>query len=91
MMRRLVTSEDTPLMTVAGQGEVLFADAAKDVFLVGLEGDGLSVNGSALLAMDASLEYDVHRVKGAGMMSGGCSTPSSRATAPWRSPATGSR
>jgi uncharacterized protein (AIM24 family) len=71
MMRRLVTSEDTPLMTVAGQGEVFFADTAKDVFLVQLEDDGLSVNGSALLAMDASLEYDVHRVKGAGMMSGG--------------------
>lgn len=71
MMRRLVTSEDTPLMTVAGQGEVFFADAAKDIFLVDLQGEGLSVNGSALLAMDASLEYDVHRVKGAGMMSGG--------------------
>ena len=71
MMRRLVTSEDTPLMTVAGQGEVFFADSAKDVFLVALEGDGISVNGSALLAMDATLDYDVHRVKGAGMMSGG--------------------
>lgn len=70
MMRRLVTSEDTPLMTVAGQGEVFFADTAKDIFLVRLEGDGLSVNGSALLAMDATLEYDVHRVKGAGMMTG---------------------
>ncbi|MBS2936618.1 AIM24 family protein [Nocardioides sp. J2M5] len=71
MMRRLVTSEDTPLMTVSGQGEVFFADTAKDVFLVALEGDGLSVNGTALLAMDATLDYDVHRVKGAGMMSGG--------------------
>lgn len=71
MMRRLVTSEDTPLMTVAGQGEVFFADTAKDIFLVQLEGDGLSVNGTALLAMDATLDYDVHRVKGAGMMTGG--------------------
>jgi uncharacterized protein (AIM24 family) len=71
MMKRLVTSEDTPLMTVSGQGEVFFADAAKDVFLIALEGDGVSVNGSALLAMDASLDYDVHRVKGAGMMTGG--------------------
>ena len=78
MMRRLVTSEDTPLMTVAGQGEVFFADAAKDVFLVQLEDDGLSVNGSALLAMDASLDYDVHRVKGAGMMSGANSWRSRR-------------
>jgi len=71
MMRRLVTSEDTPLMTVAGQGEVFFADTAKDIFIVDLEGDGLSVNGSSLLALDATLEYDVHRVKGAGMLSGG--------------------
>lgn len=71
MMRRLVTSEDTPLMTVAGRGEVFFADDAKDIFLVQLEGDGLSVNGSSLLAMDATLDYDVHRVKGAGMMTGG--------------------
>jgi uncharacterized protein (AIM24 family) len=71
MMRRLVTSEDTPLMTVAGSGEVFFADTAKDIFIVELEGDGISVNGSALLALDASLEYDVHRVKGAGMMTGG--------------------
>lgn len=71
MMRRLVTSEDTPLMTVAGQGEVFFADTAKDIFLVHLEGDGVSVNGSSLLAMDATLDYDVHRVKGAGALSGG--------------------
>jgi len=71
MMRRLVTSEDTPLMTVSGQGEVFFADIAKDIFLVDLEGDALSVNGTSLLAMDASLDYDVHRVKGAGMVSGG--------------------
>jgi len=71
MVRRLVTSEDTPLMTVEGRGDVFFADAAKDVFLVHLEGDGLSVNGTSLLAMDAALEHDVHRVKGAGMLSGG--------------------
>ena len=71
MMRRLVTSEDTPLMTVAGRGEVFFADTAKDIFLVKLEGDGLSVNGTALLAMDAGLDYDVHRVKGAGVLAGG--------------------
>ena len=71
MMRRLVTSEDTPLMTVAGRGDVFFADTAKDIFLVHLEDDGLSVNGTSLLAMDANLEYDVHRVKGAGVLAGG--------------------
>lgn len=71
MLKRMVTSEDTPLMTVSGQGEVFFADLAKNVFLVDLEGDSLSVNGGNILAFDATLDYDVHRVKGAGMVAGG--------------------
>lgn len=70
-LKRAFTGEDTPLMTVSGSGEVFFADAAKDVFLLDLEGDAISVNGDSLLALDASLEYDVHRVQGAGMLTGG--------------------
>ncbi len=73
MMKRMVTSEDTPLMTVQGQGDVFFADLGKNVFLIDLDGpqDALSVSGSNLLAFQSSLEYDVHRVKGAGMLTGG--------------------
>jgi uncharacterized protein (AIM24 family) len=70
-VRRALTSEDTPLMRVSGQGEVFFARDAAEVFLVFLEGDGISVNGRSLLAFDAALEWDVHRTKGTGMMSGG--------------------
>jgi uncharacterized protein (AIM24 family) len=70
-IRRALTNEDTPLMRVAGQGEVFFARLAEDIFFVQLEGDGLSINGSNLLAFDAALSWDVHRVQGAGMMSGG--------------------
>ena len=70
-IRRALTSEDTPLMRVAGQGEVFFARMAQDVFFVELTGDGLSVNGTNLLAFDANLQWDVHRVQGAGMMTGG--------------------
>ena len=70
-LKQNVTGEDTPLMTVGGSGEVFFADTAKHVFLVHLEGDGITVNGESLLAFDANLEYDVKRVKGAGMLSGG--------------------
>jgi uncharacterized protein (AIM24 family) len=71
MLKRMLTSEDTPLMRVAGQGEVFFARFAEDVFFVQLEGDGVSVNGSSLLAFDADLSWDVHRVQGVGMMAGG--------------------
>jgi len=70
-VKRALTSEDTPLMRVSGQGEVFFAQEAANVFLITLEGDGVSVNGSSLLAFDAHLDWDVHRTKGAGMLSGG--------------------
>lgn len=70
-VRRALTSEDTPLMRVRGSGEVFFARRAQDVFLVTLENDALSVNGPNLLAFDAALQWDVHRVQGAGMLSGG--------------------
>jgi uncharacterized protein (AIM24 family) len=70
-LRRALTNEDTPLMRVAGQGDVFFARYAHDVFFIQLEGDGLSINGSNLLAFDATLTWDVHRVQGVGMIAGG--------------------
>jgi uncharacterized protein (AIM24 family) len=69
--KRLATSEDQPLMRVSGSGEVFFAREGYPIFLIRLEGDGISVNGSSLLAFDANLHWDVHRTKGAGMFSGG--------------------
>ena len=71
MMKKVLTSEDMPLMRVSGQGEVFFANAAGYVYLVELAGDAISVNGRNLLAFEASLGWDINRVKGAGMMSGG--------------------
>jgi uncharacterized protein (AIM24 family) len=71
LLKKMVTSEDMPLMRVSGQGEVFFANEAGYVYLVDLAGDGISVNGRNLLAFDASLEWDINRVKGAGMMAGG--------------------
>lgn len=71
LLKKIVTSEDVPLMRVSGQGEVFFANEGGFVYLMSLEGDGLSVNGRSLLAFDASLEWDINRVRGAGMMTGG--------------------
>jgi uncharacterized protein (AIM24 family) len=71
LLKKMVTSEDMPLMRVSGQGEVFFASEAGYVYLVELGGDGISVNGRNLLAFDASLQWDINRVKGAGMMAGG--------------------
>jgi uncharacterized protein (AIM24 family) len=71
LLKKMVTSEDLPLMRVSGQGEVFFAHEAGYVYLVDLAGDGISVNGRNLLAFDAALQWDINRVKGAGVMAGG--------------------
>lgn len=71
LVKKVLTSEDTPLMRVQGSGEVFFARQAEHVFLVQLEGDGISVDGKNLLAFDATVDWDIRRVQGAGMMSGG--------------------
>ena len=71
LLKKVLTSEDMPLMRVSGQGEVFFANEGGYVYLVELAGDGISVNGRNLLAFDASLTWDINRVKGAGMMAGG--------------------
>jgi len=71
MLKRALTSEDVPLMRISGQGEVFFANEAGYVFLLELDGDGISVNGKNLLAFDAGLQWDVNRVKGAGVLAGG--------------------
>ena len=71
LLKKVLTSEDMPLMRVSGQGEVFFANESGYVYLVQLGGDGISVNGRNLLAFDATLSWDINRVKGAGMMAGG--------------------
>lgn len=73
LLKKMVTSEDMPLMRVSGQGEVFFANEAGYVYLIQLDasGGGISVNGRNLLAFDSTLEWDINRTKGAGMMAGG--------------------
>lgn len=71
LLKKAVTGEDISLMRVSGDGEVFFASEAGFVHLVELTGDGMSVNARNLLAFDSSIAWDIKRVQGAGMMSGG--------------------
>jgi len=72
MLKKALTGEGTSLMKVSGSGEVFLADQAQEVHLVYLENDSITVNGRNLLAFDAGIDWDIHRVKGAsGMMGGG--------------------
>ena len=70
-LKKMIAQDDVPLMRVRGQGEVFFAASGGYVYLIDLGGDGISINGRNLLAFDAALNWDIHRVQGGGMMSGG--------------------
>lgn len=68
LVRRMVSSDDAPLMRVAGQGVCYFARLAEEIFTLELEGDAITIGGAHILAFDASLNWDIRRVQGAGAM-----------------------
>jgi uncharacterized protein (AIM24 family) len=71
MIKQKLTGEGVAVMTVTGEADVFFADQARDVHLIFLEGDAISINGRNVLAYDSSMDVDVKMIQGAGMMSGG--------------------
>ncbi len=70
-LKKALTGEGLPLMRCSGRGELFLADGAKQVHIIHLEGAGLSVNGRNVLAFEPSLSWDIERVQGAAMVSGG--------------------
>lgn len=71
-LKRAVTSEIGPLVSVEGEGLVYLADRARQVTVIDLYGEALNVGGNDLLAFQDSLEHDItmHR-RVAGWASGG--------------------
>ncbi|MFV0257166.1 MAG: AIM24 family protein [Acidimicrobiales bacterium] len=70
-IKKVATGEGVPLMRCRGRGELFLADAGALVHIVHLDGSALSVNGRNVLAFETSLEWDIHRVSGAGLAAGG--------------------
>jgi uncharacterized protein (AIM24 family) len=70
-LKKSFSGEGLPLMRVTGQGDVFLAKDAWDIHLIDLEDDALTVNGANVLAFEPTLSWDIRRVEGAGMMSGG--------------------
>ena len=71
MLKRAVSTDNTPLMEITGHAEVFLASQAYDVHIIELEDDSICVNGANLLAFQSSLSYDLKVNKGAGFVSGG--------------------
>ena len=70
-LKKALTGEGLPLMRCFGSGELFLARDAREIFLVQLEGESLTVNGDNLLAFDTSVEWDIRRVEGVSVLAGG--------------------
>ncbi len=70
-IKKALTGEGLPLMRCAGQGDVFLADLAKDVHLLNLANSALSISGKNVLAFSANLDWNIERVKGGSMLTGG--------------------
>jgi len=70
-LKKALTGEGLPLMRCAGEGELFLARDARELFLIQLEGESLTVNGDNLLAFDATIEWDIRRVEGVSVLAGG--------------------
>lgn len=69
--KKAFTGEGMSLMKVSGSGEVFLADQADEIGVVHLENESVTVNGKNVLAFESSLTWDIKKVEGASMVSGG--------------------
>jgi uncharacterized protein (AIM24 family) len=79
-IKKALTGEGVPLMRCQGQGDVFLAELAHDVHLLNLKNSGLSISGKNVLAFSSSLEWNIERVKGGSMATGGLFNTTLRGT-----------
>jgi uncharacterized protein (AIM24 family) len=70
-LKKAFTGEGLPLMRCQGQGDVFLAEQAHDVHLLNLVNSGLSISGKNVLGFSSSLDWNIERVKGGSMATGG--------------------
>jgi len=70
-IKKALTGEGLPLMRCAGQGDVFLAERSYDVHLLNLADSGLSISGKNVLAFSSSLDWNIERVKGGSIATGG--------------------
>ncbi len=71
MFKKAFTGEGMSLMRVSGSGDVFLAQDADEIFILMLENESVTVNGASVLAFESGLNWDINRVQGASVMSGG--------------------
>jgi uncharacterized protein (AIM24 family) len=71
LLKKALTGEGVPLMRCRGRGDVFLAQDANELHVLDLENDSVTVNGPNVLAFEPGLSWDIRRVEGASMLSGG--------------------
>lgn len=79
-LKKALTGEGLPLMRVSGQGDVFLAERSFDVHLLHLNNSGLSISGKNVLAFSSSLGWNIERVKGGSIATGGLFNTTLRGT-----------
>lgn len=79
-LKSQVTGEGLSLMRVSGRGDVFLANEEAEVHILHLEDSGISINGRNVLAFSESLQWNIERVQGAGIMTGGLFNTTLRGT-----------
>lgn len=79
-IKKALTGEGLPLMRCQGQGDVFLAERANDVHLLNLDNAGLSISGKNVLAFSSSLDWNIERVKGGSIATGGLFNTTLRGT-----------
>jgi len=71
LLKKALTGEGVPMMRCRGKGDLFLAQNAYELHLIDLDGDSLTVNGDNVLAFEPGLSWDIRRVEGASVLSGG--------------------
>ena len=79
-IKKALTGEGLPLMRCSGQGDVFLAERAYDVHLLNLTDSGLSISGKNVLAFSSGLDWNIERVKGGSIATGGLFNTTLRGT-----------
>lgn len=63
MLKKAVTGEGARLTKARGNGRMYLADTGKSVQILRLQGESIYVNGSDLLAFEATIEWDIRMMR----------------------------
>jgi uncharacterized protein (AIM24 family) len=69
--KKAVTGEGVKLMVAGGTGDLFLAQEKRNIMVLELQNERMTVNGDNILAFEPGIDWDIKRVEGAGGGGGG--------------------